>query len=344
VRTMSDFEGRVRQALGTSAEGAPAAVGLVEGARSKLRRRRTVAAVAMTTAVVLGAVPVGIALLGDSPDGGSDDVVASTLPTVPDGWRWESWHDIQLAVPANWDEGSPSQYCIGNDPSAGAIDRGDGFSTLVACEHSLGPGVVFRLGAAKEPLVDIEGVGERLSLGGNTVDVIAADQATLDAIVATAHVFDSADSRGCAPLFDADTVMSAGGSFETMADSGSLTVCQYTGTPGDDATTYDLRSSATLDDSAASVLRDAIAAAPTGSSGSCSSDSDGGEPSVVTIAVEVRTSEGRVAASVMTTCDETPLRTAAGEFDGTELMFGLGQTSGSSSGPVEVDSAEVPVE
>lgn len=341
MRTMSDFEARVRQALGTSAQGAPDAVGLVEGARAKLRRRRAVAAVAVTTAVVLAAVPVGIALIGDSPDGGSDgNVVTSDLPTIPDGWRWESWRDIQLAVPADWDEGSPSQYCVSGSTS-GAIDRGDGFSTLVACEHSLGSGVVFRPGVAKEPLVDVEGVGERLSLGGNTVDVIAADQATLDAIVASAHVFESADSRGCALVFDAPSVMSADGAYVDMPDSGSLTVCQYTGTPDGDETTYELRSSTTLSEAAAGALRDAIAAAPSASSGSCASGPGGEEPVFFAMAVEVRTAEGRVAASTVGTCEEAPLRTAQGEFDGTELMVSVGSTSSSSSEGV---ATEVPAD
>ncbi len=337
MRTMSDFESRVRNALGAGAERAPAAVGLAEGARSRLRRRRRTTGAVAATAVVLAGVPLGIALLGggdSAPDGRDDVTAADELPTVPGGWRWESWRDVQVAVPGEWTEGAASQYCISPTPGVGVVDRGDGISTMVACEHAVGPGVVFREGLAKHPL-DAEGVAERLTFGENTVDVIAADQETLDAIVTSAHRFETADSRGCAPAFDADTVMSDEGEYVALPGSGVVSVCEYTGLVEGDRTTYTLNESRTLSEKASGALLAAIAAAPEGSSGECTSGPNGEEPEPWARAVEVRTEDGRVAATTAASCQGTPLRTGEGEFDGAELM--LATTDGGDS----VSSSEV---
>lgn len=221
---MSDFENRVRETLRTGSDGAPPAVGLAEEARRRWRQRRRTTVVVAATAVVLAAVPVGIAVLGDgsSPSKQDGNVVASNLPEIPDGWRWESWHDIQIAVPGHWKNGAASQWCTSSDSNAGFVDRGEGFSTQVACLPGLSSSVTFRDGIAKHPLIDFQGVGKRLTMDGNTVDVVAPDQETLDTIVASAHRFDERDSRGCLPAIR-DLSESLSG--ET---TGALTVCRYT--------------------------------------------------------------------------------------------------------------------
>jgi hypothetical protein len=333
VSTMSDFENRVRASLRHGAAGAPSAVGLAESARGRWQRRRRTTGAVVVTAIVLVAVPLGVVLLGgDDPDRGGDDVVAAPLPSIPDGWRWESWRNVQVAVPGAWDTGTASQYCVGGESPHGVVDRGDGVSTMVACPHAAGPGVIFREGIAEQPL-DGAGVSERLTFGGNTVDVVAPDQATLDAIVASAHEFTGADSRGCSAGFDADRVMSPSGEYAELPDAGVLEVCSYTGLVGDDGTTYTLQASTTLSEEASAILRTAIAQAPSGSSASCSSGPDGEEPLPWAVAIEVRTAEGRVAATTAASCEGVVLRTAEGEFDGAELMLGMGETSGSVSSP-----------
>ncbi len=85
------------------------------GVRRRPQRATWVAAVA-GVALAVGAVPVGIALLGDdhgAPTGvGSPSTELPTSPSVlpstdppsapPDGWRWESSRGLQLAVPQEW--------------------------------------------------------------------------------------------------------------------------------------------------------------------------------------------------------------------------------------------------
>lgn len=337
---MSDFEGRVREALGTGAEHAPHPVGLADGARRRLRRRRVVTATVLATAAVLTAVPVGIALLGDdgSRSGGREDnVVATELPEIPDGWKWVAWHDAQVAVPGAWDGGAISQWCVSGDQDGGVVDNGEGVSTMVACSPAIGYGVRFVAGVAREPLVDHRGVAERLALGGNTVDVVAPDQETLDAIVASAHEFEGSDSRGCTATFDAAGVMGGGG-YEPLPDGGVVSVCSYTGTVADDGTTYDLSGSGTLSEAESARLLQGIADAPAGGSASCSSGPNGEEPIPYAMAVEVRTAAGRVAAATIESCGGSRLRTADGEFDGADLWLSVGWSEASGGGPAEAET------
>jgi len=333
---MSDFESRVHEALGTGAERAPHPVGLADGARRRLRRRRVVTSAVVATVVALAAVPVGIALLGDdAPSRHGDDLVATDLPSIPDGWQWVSWHDVQVAVPGEWDSGSISQWCVSGDDGDGVVDNGEGVSTMVACSPAVGYGVRFFPGVAKEPLVDHRGVAKRLPLGGNTVDVVAPDQETLDTIVGTARVFAEADSRGCAATFDAAGVM-GGDDFVPLPAAGPVNVCHYTGTVADAGTTYDLSASATLSEEDSARLLEAISLAPESSSASCESGPNGEEPPPYALAVEVRTSDGRVAASTFVSCEGSPLRTADGAFDGIKLWLGAGGSDGQvSSGESE---------
>jgi len=297
VRTMSDFENRVRETLRTGSDGAPPAVGLAEEARRRWRKRRRTTAVVAATAIVLAAVPVGIAVLGDgSSPGKKDDAQASDLPQIPDGWRWESWHDVQIAVPGNWKNGAASQWCTSSDSNAGFVDRGEGFSTLVACAPSLSSSVTFRDGLAKHPLIDFQGVGERLTMDGNTIDVVAPDQETLDMIVASAHRFDERDSRGCLPAFR-DLSESLSG--ETTGD---LTVCRYTG-QGD---RYVLAESRDLTEEESADWRARLDAAPAVSESSNACD-PGGE------AILVSSSDGAIAFIEADACGGGYVKTADGE-------------------------------
>lgn len=253
MRTMSEFESRVREALGTGAEGAPPAVGLADAARRRLRRRRRVTSSVVAAAVVLAAVPIGVALLGDGDAGSGDDVEAAALPEVPDGYRWESWRDVQVAVPDAWTTGDVTQWCIAPDSGAGFVDRAEGASTQVLCEPQLGYGLVLRPGVAEHPLPDTRGPAQRLTLGSNTIDVIAPDQETLDVIVGSAHRFDDVDSRGCRT-----SVEEVGEGMLTGSGEGELTVCRY----GTDGSAYVLAESRVLAGADAEAWLDLLAAAP----------------------------------------------------------------------------------
>ena len=315
---MSDFETRVRETLRTGSEGAPTAVGLAEAARRRWRKRRRTTAAVAATAVVIAAVPLGMAILGDgSSPAKKDDVTVANLPEIPDGWRWESWRDIQIAVPGNWENGAASQWCVSSDSNAGFVDRGEGVSTLVACSPGLSSSVSFREGIAKHPLIDIQGVGKRLTFDDNTVDIVAPDQETLDEIVASAHQFDEADSRGCAAAYDDESLLA--GSFEALPDAGRLTLCRYSGVvAGDESIAFSLAESRALSDDESGALISLIAAAPEGSSGQCAStaSSAGEEAGEVPWAVgaEIRNADGRVAALIAGDCIETGMQTADGDF------------------------------
>jgi hypothetical protein len=299
---MTDFENRVRETLKAGSEGAPPPVGLAEGARQRWRKRRRTTAAVAATAVVLAAVPVGIAVLGGGGSSDEDsDVVASDLPAIPDGWRWESWRNVQIAVPGHWRDGAASQWCTSSHSDPGFVDRGEGVSTLVACVPGVSSSVTFREGIAKHPLVDIKGVGERLTFDGNTVDVVAPDQETLDAIVATAHEFEEADSRGCAPAIqDLSTSPSA-------EASGPLTVCRYVTLPGK-ADAYQLSESRDLsDEDTAAWLAALDAARPVSESGNAC-DYDGGAEALL-----VSSSDGLVAYIEADPCGGGFMQTADGE-------------------------------
>lgn len=297
MRTMSDFESRVRETLRTGSEGAPPAVGLAGEARRRWRKRRRTTAVVAATAVVLAAVPIGIAVLGDgkSPDR-NDGVQVSNVPEIPDGWRWESWRNVQVAVPGHWENGAASQWCVSSNSNAGFVDRGEGVSTLVACAPSLSSSVTFREGIAKHPLTDIQGVGKRLTFDGNTVDVVAPDQEMLDTIVATAHQFTDADSRGCA-----SAVQDLGESLSGET-AGALTVCRYTGS-GDG---YVLAESRDLTEEESADWLAALDAAPPVSESGNACD-PGGE------AILVSSPDGAVAFAELDACGGGHVKTADGE-------------------------------
>jgi hypothetical protein len=297
VRTMSDFENRVRETLRTGSDGAPPAVGLAEEARRRWRKRRRTTAAVAATAIVLAAVPVGIAVLGDGSSSKKDNVQASNVPEIPDGWRWESWRNVQIAVPGHWENGAASQWCVSSDSNAGFVDRGEGVSTLVACLPALSSSVTFREGIAKHPLIDIQGVGKRLTFDGNTVDVVAPDQETLDAIVVTAHQFEDADSRGCAPAVQ-DLAESLSGEA-----AGVLTVCRYTSS-GD---AYVLAESRDLTEQESADWLAALDAAPGVSTSSNACDPGGGE------AILVSSSDGAVAFIEQDACGGGYVQTADGE-------------------------------
>jgi hypothetical protein len=295
---MTDFESRVRETLKAGSEGAPPPVGLAEGARQRWRKRRRTTAAVAATAVVLAAVPIGIVVLGD--DGSrsdKDDVEASDLPNIPDGWRWESWRDVQIAVPGDWEPGNASQWCVGDAPAAGTVDRGEGVSTVVACSPGVSSSVVFREGIAKHPLIDIKGVGKRLTFDGNTVDVVAPDQETLDAIVASANQFDDADSRGCAPAIQ-DLTRSPSAKAE-----GRLTVCRYTS----NTDAYVLAESRELSDEVSATWWAVLDAVPPVTESGNACDFAGGE------AFLVSSSDGLVAFIEQDGCGGGYVKTADGE-------------------------------
>jgi hypothetical protein len=108
--TMSEFENKLGETLAQRAEGAPEVAGLAEGARTRHRRRRTTRIMAGAAAAVVAmvGVPFGISALTTDDEGGAQ--VTNQPPPgvegVPADWRWESWHDVEYAVPPSWGYGA----------------------------------------------------------------------------------------------------------------------------------------------------------------------------------------------------------------------------------------------
>ncbi|KQY56595.1 MULTISPECIES: hypothetical protein [unclassified Nocardioides] len=268
---MSDFEKRVRDTLAGQADKAPGdASGLADAARARRGRRRTAIGGAVVAAAVVAAIPLGLALVDRGDSGGRDSAArestspdtgaadpASDLPEIPDGWRWESWRNVEVAVPGDWRDGSAYDLCIPGAPNqpAGNISRDAyqaDFEPDVEGTASCPQGVTFLAGTPKEPIAAGDGVAKRVSLAGNTLDVVAADQETLDQVVASAHEITETDSLGCAPSIEFGTA--AFGEAE-----GAVTMCDYViGGYGSDRSTPVLDSSRTLKEAQGEQLTAAL--------------------------------------------------------------------------------------
>ncbi len=243
---MTDFETLVRESLMDASSGAPRAEGLAEAAGRRLarrRRRRTTGAVAAVVLVAL-AVPLAMSLSGGGGDGGPPPPIATETPgvVVPDGWRVETWRDLEVQVPESWQYGALSAWCLGGPERPGGpgiAERPGGTVPAIGCmPPSNGYGVqffdpttdtrnwVYRPGAiwqyqAGDVTVYPEGswLGYEVQ-GSGGVLVVAPDRATADQILDSARQVEGLDSNGCAPRDDAMVAVSApGGIF--------FAVCRY---------------------------------------------------------------------------------------------------------------------
>lgn len=258
---MNDFEDRLRGALNGQADNAPDDVsGLAEGARGRRRNRRRAIGGAVVAAALVAAIPIGLSVVNRDSGSSGDDTSAATdgdaiASEIPDGWRWESWRNLEVAVPGEWRDGSAYDFCIPGHPNPpeGNVSR-DGyqadFEPDEAKQATCPQGVTFLAGKAEKPIAIPDGaVGERISLGGNTVDVVAKDQSTLDEVVDSAREIDGADSLGCAP-----TIEMGEGNYGTA--EGPIVVCEYVvGGYREDRSTPVLDSSRTLKDKQSAPIR-----------------------------------------------------------------------------------------
>jgi hypothetical protein len=213
---MSDFESRLRDALGAGASGAPDAVGLADAARGRARtRRRTTMAVSAVAVLALVAVPAGVFALRDSGNAGpgiAKDVAPAS--TVPDGWRVETWHNLEVQVPDDWGYGALTTWCLNGDkPGDPVVQRPEGVVEMIACMPSSGYGVSFfdasrsdhvgdpgptqLHGAAGASYPDGAWVGHTSVAGGAAVSVVTADEQTAQQILDSATKVDVVDTNGC---------------------------------------------------------------------------------------------------------------------------------------------------
>lgn len=126
---MTDLDERLRAALSRTADDAPPVDGLAEGARRlhRARRRGRLASLASALAVVAVVGPV-VVIGRDRPA----DVLPQPAPgsvdespsTSGDGWRVETWRGIRVQVPASWQAGVRSMWCLsGGLPDTPLVQR-----------------------------------------------------------------------------------------------------------------------------------------------------------------------------------------------------------------------------
>lgn len=236
---MSDFESRVRDALGAGASGAPEAVGLADAARGRARaRRRTTVAAAAVAVLALVAVPAGVLAVRDSGDSGpgvAKDTTDSPSSVVPDGWRTETWHDLEVQVPDDWGYGALSTWCISADqPGDPVVQRPEGAVEMIACTPASGYGISFfdsavvtmlgPEGKARQPgdasLPEGAWAGFATVDGGAGVSVVAATRELAQQVLDSAVRVDGVDGNGCAPQ-----AAKAPG----VGDEDAVSVCRYDG-------------------------------------------------------------------------------------------------------------------
>ncbi|MCW2766608.1 MAG: hypothetical protein JWO11_2567 [Nocardioides sp.] len=242
---MSDFESRVRDALGAGASGAPDASGLAGAARRLARtRRRTTIVVSVVAVLAVVAVPVGVLALRDSGDalsgpGIAKDPTGSTASDAPTRWRTETWRDLEIEVPASWGYGTLSTWCLNGKRGPGnpVVERPGGAVRSIGCGNpSSGygvnffdsstsgfiqqPGAVEQVAGASQDSPDGAWTGYAISTSGDTaILVVAPTQAMARRILDSAHRVEGVDTNGCAP---------AAADAPDSGAADSVSVCRYT--------------------------------------------------------------------------------------------------------------------
>lgn len=242
-----------------------------------------------TAGLVLVAALAGCTSSDDAPDARP----ATATPTgyvLPDGWRWESYRDVEVGVPGTWKyTGSSrvSENCALDPKAKPAVGRPRDTASLVGCigpTPKVDPGSLVAKAGSFVAFVPgthavLEG-GDRIVRIPDTVTqvVIQAEPALREQISATVHRLIDADHNGCAvhhPIADDPAWRPAPADVATLTDVDALRACRYTGldpAPGA-GPTLSLFSSLRLEGSVARAVLARIATAPEGSGpnkpGSC---------------------------------------------------------------------------
>lgn len=131
---------------------------------------------------------------------------------LPAGWRWESYRDVEVAVPVDWGHENGSQrvhqWCIWEGPTHPAVGR-PGVTTAVGCMEGAGqvphPSTrVDRLGtfvafeAALGPAEQQETTeGDRTTVRAGVVEVLVQAEPTLRRRIVDSIRHISVDANGC---------------------------------------------------------------------------------------------------------------------------------------------------
>lgn len=143
-------------------------------------------------------LPVVVAGLLTS--GGAAAVVARSASGagLPDGWRWESFKDVEVAVPGGWGHTSSADFTGCSTATAPTVSR-PGLLPLVGCSgggRQVGQFVAFdygRLGTPGPPVT----VGDRSTVTvGSVVVTVQAPRELREQIMATLRTVER-DANGC---------------------------------------------------------------------------------------------------------------------------------------------------
>lgn len=271
-----------RNALRRRADGAPRGQSLAARARARLarRRRRQVAgATIASVAVIAGVIGIG-QLGGGGPDDGGRDVAQDPRRQAAepprDGWRWESYGGIEVAVPDDWGYGVTGHPpCLDPVMAQPYVGR-PGVVPSILCPGTLPP-LSERMPYLWFDSPEPEGGSDHdggWTLETRTVDQVKVTVLSDDAelrreILDSARAIDRTDSHGCSvthPVTDGpgERPSSVDGGLDTVGDVDSISVCRYA--LGEDRLVdRPLVSSSRITGTDADDLVDALLAAPAGS-------------------------------------------------------------------------------
>lgn len=240
---MSELESRLREALRSHAEDAPPATGLAAAARTRAARRRRSRTILLAAVVAFAVgVPAGVAAFTAGGDGGptrtpsSDASIAKDVSTGPpaprSGYRWETYHTVELQVPDDWVDGSLSDWCAVPGSTRPRIERPETVAARIACTPAstygvrLEPRPDYVIGNEAEvtqphsaPWPDDAWVARKV-VGDVQVTVAAPDRGTAREVVGSARTFEGYDAYGCP---------TDGGTSSRAPATDQLAICRYDG-------------------------------------------------------------------------------------------------------------------
>jgi hypothetical protein len=201
------------------------------------------------------------------------------VPTLPEGWRWESYRDVEVGVPGDWGYTNAErvdQQCNLAPRAVPAIGRPGGKIDLSGCRGPLpqvDPGaLVANAGTFVALLPTSETVieeGDRTVLIPDAVTqvVIQAGPGLREKIAATVHRIPTVDHNGCPihhPIAEDPSWRPTPVDVATLTDIDAVRACRYTPlAPAEDAgPTVSLYSSLRLDGAGARAALAGIAAVP----------------------------------------------------------------------------------
>lgn len=232
---------------------------------------------AVAAALVIGWLSVAARDEVPAPSGHfTAGIAPAPLPPIPDGWRWEAYHDVAVAVPNTWGYGtSGAPYCAVKDVAERTtVGRPGGFE-FIMCTGDRQPKTVPVAGTFVDlrPARDLRRSGPTIRDGhttgdrttrivGSTAIEVQARQPLRDQILATITPLPVTGANGCrrdVPLVDDPSWRPAAQRLPRPDSVTDVAVCTY-----DIGADGGLRAATQLPSSAIRRTVEAITSAPQG--------------------------------------------------------------------------------